>query len=206
GRPWEKIAARIPGFYQWQVPFGVVSPLQEMALISPRHMGGHGTPQDHPGEGACAARSPPLHHPHARPREPLTPSGHHAARVVAQPLRVLDCCLEADGGCALVLTTGERARDLRQPPVHVLAGAQCAGPAHHHPHDWFAFDRRGWVAAAAERLWGDAGLGPDDVDAAMLYDHFTPMVLVALEDWGFCSPGEGGPFVDAAPIPCPRRP
>jgi acetyl-CoA acetyltransferase len=85
----------------------------------------------------------------------------------------------------------------------VLAGVQCVGPAHHHPHDWFAFDRRRWVAAAAERLWGTAGLCPGDVDAAMLYDHFTPMVLVALEDWGFCAPGEGGPFVEDGAIRWP---
>ena len=73
---------------------------------------------------------------------------------------------------------------------------QCVGPAHHHPHDWFVFDRRRWMAAAAERLWGSAGVRPTDVDAAMLYDHFTPMVLIALEDWGFCAPGEGGPFTE----------
>jgi acetyl-CoA acetyltransferase len=203
GRPWEKIAPRISGFYQWQVPFGVVSPVQEMALIARRHMVDHGTTEDHLGEVACAARSHAVHNPHALMREPLTLADHHASRFVAEPLRVLDCCLETDGGCALVLTTSERARDLRQPAAHVLAGAQCAGPAHHHPHDWFAFDRRTWVAAAAERLWGVAGIRPGDVDAAMLYDHFTPMVLIALEDWGFCALGEGGPFVAGGAIRWP---
>jgi acetyl-CoA acetyltransferase len=76
----------------------------------------------------------------------------------------------------------------------VQAAVQSLGPAHHHPHDWFGFDRRRWMTAAADRLWGTAGVGPDDVDAAMLYDHFTPMVLLALEDWGFCGEGEGGAF------------
>jgi acetyl-CoA acetyltransferase len=194
GRPWEKIAPRIAGFYQWQVPFGVVSPVQEMALIARRHMLDHGTTEDHFGEVACAARSHAARNPHALMRKPMTLADHHASRFVAEPLRLLDCCLETDGGCALVLTTAERARDLRQPPAHVLAGVQCVGPAHHHPHDWFAFDRRRWVSAAAERLWGTAGVRPGDVDAAMLYDHFTPMVLLALEDWRFCEPGEGGPF------------
>ena len=203
GRPWEKIAPRISGFYQWQVPFGVVSPVQEMALIARRHMADHGTTEDHLGEVACAARSHAVRNPHALMREPLTLADHHASRFVAEPLRVLDCCLETDGGCALVLTTGERARDLRRPPAYVLAGAQCVGPAHHHPHDWFALDRRRWVAAAAERLWGAAGVGPGDVDAAMLYDHFTPMVLITLEDWGFCAPGEGGPFVEGGAIRWP---
>ena len=203
GRPWEKIAPRIAGFYQWQVPFGVVSPVQEMALIARRHMLDHGTTEDHFGEVACAIRSHAVRNPRALMREPLTLAEHHASRWVAEPLRLLDCCLETDGGCALVLTTAERARDLRRRPVHVVAGAQCVGPAHHHPHDWFAFERRRWMAEAAERLWGAAGVRPEDVDAAMLYDHFTPMVLLALEDWGFCAPGEGGPFVASGAIRWP---
>jgi acetyl-CoA acetyltransferase len=136
-------------------------------------------------------------------REPLTAEEHRASRYVAEPLRLLDCCLETDGGCALVLTTAERARDLRQRPAHVVATAQCVGPAHHHPHDWFSFERRRQVAAAAERLWDAAGARPGDADAAMLYDHFTPMVLLALEDWGFCAPGEGGPFAASGAIRWP---
>jgi acetyl-CoA acetyltransferase len=203
GRPWEKIAPRIAGFYQWQVPFGVVSPVQEMALIARRHMLDHGTTEEHFGEVACAARSHAARNPHALMREPITLADHRASRPVAEPLRLLDCCLETDGGCALVLTTAERARDLRQRPAHVLGGVQSLGPAHHHPHDWFAFERRRWAAAAADRLWGTAGVRPDDVDAAMLYDHFTPMVLIALEDWGFCAPGEGGPFVAGGAIRWP---
>lgn len=195
GRPWEKIAPRIDGFYQWQVPFGVATPAHEMALIARRHMLDYGTTDDHFGEVACAARHHATRNPQALMRAPMTLADHHASRWVAEPLRLLDCCLESDGGCAVVLTTAERARDCRQPPVRVLAGTQCAGPAHHHPHDWFTFDRRAWVTAAAERLWGRAGVRPADVDAAMLYDHFTPMVLLALEDWGFCGAGEGGPFV-----------
>jgi acetyl-CoA acetyltransferase len=203
GRPWEKIAPRIAGFYQWQVPFGVVSPVQEMALIARRHMIDHGTTDDHLAEVACAARSHAVHNPCALMREPMTLADHHASRFVAEPLRLLDCCLETDGGCALVLTTAERARDLRQRPVHVLGGVQSVAPAHHHPHDWFAYDRRRATSAAAERLWGSAGVRPDDVDAAMLYDHFTPMVLLALEDWGFCEAGEGGPFVTGGTIRWP---
>jgi acetyl-CoA acetyltransferase len=203
GRPWEKIAPRISGFYQWQVPFGIVSPVHEMALIARRHMLDHGTTEDHLGEVACAARSHATRNPHAMQREPMTLADHHASRFIAEPLRLLDCCLESDGGCAIVLTTAERARDLRQRPAYVLDGVQCVGPAHHHPHDWFVFDRRRWMAAAAERLWGSAGVRPTDVDAAMLYDHFTPMVLIALEDWGFCAPGEGGPFTEHGALRSP---
>jgi acetyl-CoA acetyltransferase len=196
GRPWEKVAQRIDGMYQWQVPFGVAAPAHEMALIARRHMLDHGTTDDHFGEVACAIRSHAVRNPKALMREPMTLADHHASRWVAEPLRLFDCCIETDGGCAIVLTSEDRARDRRQRPAWVHASVQCLGPAHHHPHDWFGFERRRWMTAAAERLWGTAGVRPDDVDAAMLYDHFTPMVLIALEDWGFCGEGESGAFVE----------
>ena len=200
GRPWEKIAPRIDGMYQWQVPFGVVAPAHEMALIARRHMLDYGTTEDHLGEVASAIRSHAVRNPNALMREPMTLEDHHASRWVAEPLRLLDCCIETDGGSAIVLTSAERARDLRQRPAYVQATVQCLGPAHHHPHDWFAVDRRTWMTAAAERLWAMAGARPADVDAVMLYDHFTPMVLLALEDWGFCGAGESGGFVEGGTL------
>jgi len=205
GRPWEKIAPRIAGFYQWQVPFGVAAPVHEMALIARAHMLAHGTTTEHFGAVAVAARAHAARNPNALMRAPMTLADHAASRMVSDPLRLLDCCLESDGGAAVVLAGGARARDLRRRPAFVHAAVQALGPAHHHPHDWFAFadDRRRWMAAAAARLWGEAGVRPDDVDAAMLYDHFTPMVLVALEDWGFCAPGEGGPFAAGGAIQWP---
>jgi acetyl-CoA acetyltransferase len=200
GRPWEKIAPRIEGMYQWQVPFGVAAPAHEMALIARRHMLDYGTTDDHLGEVACAIRSHAVRNPNALMRTPMTLEDHHASRWVAEPLRLLDCCIETDGGTAIVLTSAERARNRPRPPAWVHASVQCMGPAHHHPHDWFGFDRRRWMTAAAERLWGLAGARPADVDAVMLYDHFTPMVLLALEDWGFCGEGESGAFVEGGTI------
>jgi len=203
GRPWEKIAPRIAGHYQYQVPFGIQSPVQEMALIARRHMLDHGTTEDHLGEVAVAIRSHAVRNPNAVMREPMTLADHHASRWVSEPLRLLDCCIETDGGCALVMTTAERARDCPQPPAWVLATAQALGPAHHRPTDWFRHDRRRWVTAGARALWAAAGVRPDDVDAAMVYDHFTPMVLLALEDWGFCGDGESGAFVERGGIRWP---
>lgn len=204
GRPWEKIETRIAGFYQWQVPFGVAAPVHEMALLARRHMLEFGTTEEHFGAVAVTMRAHAVRNPRALMREPITLADHRASRWIAEPLRLLDCCLESDGGCALVLASADRARDLRRRPVHVHAAVQCLGPAHHHPADWFTFDRRRWMHAAAERLWGEAGLGPWDVDAAMLYDHFTPMVLLALEDWGFCAPGESGPLAASGALAWPR--
>jgi acetyl-CoA acetyltransferase len=203
GRPWEKVGERIAGMAQYQVPFGVVSPAQEMALLARRHMIEHGTTEEHFAEVACAIRSHAVRNPNALMRTPITVEDHHASRWIAEPLRLLDCCLETDGGCALVVTSAERARDRSSPPVWVLATAQCAGPAHHRPTDWFATDRRRMVAAGARRLWEAAGVAPADVDAAMVYDHFTPMVLVTLEDWGFCGLGEGGPFAASGALRWP---
>lgn len=204
GRPWEKIAPRITGMYQYQVPLGIAAPAHEMAMIARRHMIDHGTTDDHFGEVACAIRSHAVRNPNAIMREPMTLADHHASRWVAEPLRLLDCCIETDGGCAIVVTSAERARDLRQRPVYVMESVQCLGTAHHHPAEWFALDRRRWVGTAAETLWGRAGIAPDDVDALMVYDHFTPMVLIAIEDWGFCPVGESGRFVEDGAIRGPH--
>jgi acetyl-CoA acetyltransferase len=203
GRPWEKIAPRIAGHYQYQVPFGIQSPVQEMALIARRHMVDYGTTEGHFGEVAVAIRSHAVRNPNAVMRAPMTLADHRASRWVSEPLRLLDCCIETDGGCALVMTTADRARDCPQRPAWVLATAQGLGPAHHRPSDWFRHDRRRWVTAAARALWDAAGVRPDAVAAAMVYDHFTPMVLQALEDWDFCGEGESGPFVEDGGIRWP---
>jgi acetyl-CoA acetyltransferase len=203
GRPWQKVGRRLSGGYQYSVPFGLQSPVQEMALIARRHMHDHGTTEDHFGEVAVAIRGHAARNPAAVMRAPMTLADHHASRPVAEPLRLLDCCIETDGACAVIVTAAERARDLRQRPAHLLAAAQCAGAAHHRPTDWFRYDRNGWVAAGARRLWDTAGVGPADVDVALVYDHFTPMVLIALEDWGFCPRGEGGRFVEGGRIRWP---
>jgi acetyl-CoA acetyltransferase len=203
GRPWARVAARLTGGAQYTVPFGVQSPVQEMAIIARRHMHAYGTTEAHLGEVAVAARGHAARNPAAVMRTPITLADHHASRWIAEPLRLLDCCLETDGGCAVVLTSAERARDGRRSPAYVLAATQSAGAAHHRLPEWFGTERDAWADAAAARLWaqaGAAGIGPADVDAAMLYDHFTAMVLVALEDWGFCPRGEGGRFVEGGAI------
>ena len=203
GRPWEKIAPRVTGMYQYQVPLGIVAPAHEMALIARRHMLDYGTTDDHFGEVASAIRSHAVQNPNAVMRTPMTVADHHASRWIAEPLRLLDCCIETDGGTAIVVTSAERARDLRQRPVFIMASVQSVSTAHHHPAEWFALDRRRWMSAAATTLWGRAGLTAHDVDAVMLYDHFTPMVLIALEDWGFCPVGESGRFIESG---CLRGP
>ncbi len=198
GRPWAKHASALTDFYQYHVPFGLITPAQEMALIYRRHMHEFGTTTEQFGAVAVAQRAHALRNPHALMREPLTLADHQASRWIAEPLRLLDCCLETDGACAVVVTSAERARDCRQRPAYIRAGAQGEGPIHIQMADYLAHwqDHTGgaWVA---EQLYRMADVTPADIDAAMFFDHFSPAVILSLEDYGFCRRGEGGPFVAA---------
>jgi acetyl-CoA acetyltransferase len=176
------------------------TPAQTFALQARRHMHEFGTTTAHFAEVAVTTRAYAVHNPDARFRAPITAEDHHMSRPIADPLRLLDCCMESDGGTCALVTTAERARDLRQPPV--LIGGAAMGA----PHRWGAgafgglnMDARDFPSAGqrtiAEDLYRLAGAGPADIDVAMIYDHFTPMVLMGLEDFGFVEQGQSGPFV-----------
>ncbi len=148
----------------------------------------------------CTSSAPRMNPRAVMHGRPLTLEEHAAARLIADPFRLHDCCLETDGACALVLVSAERARDLRRRPVPILAAAEGgegawgaslythAAPAPPYPS--------ANLAPVARRLWAMAGCGPADIDVAQIYENFTGMVLLALEDLGFCARGEGGPFVE----------
>jgi acetyl-CoA acetyltransferase len=178
---------------------GMVSPGQAFALLARRHMHMYGTEREHFAEVAISTRANAVPRPSALRRTPLTRDEYFDARMISDPLCLFDYTLETDGAVAVVVTSAERARDLRHPPVHVTAsahgGAGAWGPAIawlNMPDDIFASSGHRPVAAD---LYARAGLGPDDIDVAELYDHFTPMVIMQLEDYGFCPIGEGGRFV-----------
>lgn len=131
-----------------------------------------------------------------------------ASRWIAEPLRLYDCCLETDGAAAVVVTTRERARDLAGPVVEVLAAVHGSGPgwgsgalgAQNMPaEDYCSTNNK----RNARNLFAKAGLTPSDIDVAQVYDHFSGMVLMALEDFGFCGPGESGAFVAEGSIRWP---
>jgi acetyl-CoA acetyltransferase len=196
---------RLPVPFAYALPFGLMSPAQMFALGARRHMHLYGTTEEHFAEVAINARRNAARNPDARFRTEITVEEHHASRMIADPLRLFDVCMESDGSAAVILTTPERARDLRQPPVHVL-GASMAGSyrwgegmltGHNMPEDDYATAGQ---RAAAEEVYRQAGVGPADVDVAMIYDHFTPLVLMGLEDFGFCKPGDSGPFVSEGNI------
>ncbi|GIU88094.1 MAG: lipid-transfer protein [Acidimicrobiia bacterium] len=204
-RPWAQVSQRITGHWQWTRPFGILRPVDEVAMLTRRHMHEYGTTRDHLANVALAFRK------HAN-RNPLATMGHKTltrdeymnARWISEPLCLYDNCLETDGALAVVITSAERARDCRQPPAYVHAFAQGLPRQHQTMTNYFTDDPlRGPAWAAARRLWANADVGPQDVKVAQLYDAFSPLIILSLEGYGFCGRGEGGPFTDGGNIEWP---
>ena len=161
-----------------------------------RHRIEYGTTDDQYADVAIAFRGHAMRNPAAVMRTPMTRADHHASRMISDPLRLFDCNIETDGAVAMIVTSTARARDLRQPPAIVHAGAMAAGSHHIRLSNLLGRSRDDDSAArVARQLWESSDLSPADVDAAFFYDFFTSMVIIALEDYGFCRRGEGGPFV-----------
>ncbi|POX51125.1 lipid-transfer protein [Streptomyces sp. Ru71] len=188
----------------WVMPFGLLTPASWVAMAAQRYLYAHGlTPQAF-GPVAVTARRHAATNPaayfHGRP---ITLADHAASRWIAEPLRLLDCCQETDGGQAVVVTSVERARDLRRPPAVIAAAAQGAGRAQEQMTGFNRHDLTGLpeMGVVARQLWRAGGLAPADIDVAILYDHFTPFVLMQLEEFGFCGPGEASAFVAEDRLP-----
>ena len=132
-----------------------------------------------------------------RSRRPITLDEHQASRWIVEPLRLYDCCQESDGGVAILVTGVDRARDLARPPVAIKAAAQGSGPDQMMMFGYYSGDLTELPAMGivGDLLWRRSGLGPADVQAAILYDHFTPFVLMQLEELGFCGRGEAKDYV-----------
>jgi acetyl-CoA acetyltransferase len=202
GRPWAKTGARLRDARQWHHPFGVAAPAHEFALIASRHMHVYGTRAEHFGMQAVAQRFHASRNRDAIMRTEVTLDDWHASRPIAEPIRLFDCSLENDGAVAVLVTSLARARDLRQPAVRVLSQVQYGAPIHVQLDDFFATtaafgERDGGAVTAAHRLFGAAGVSPADVDVAMIVDPFTVAVPLALEQYGFCERGAGGPFIES---------
>ena len=185
--------ARVAGPAQFEAPYGNVL-IGAYAMAARRHMHEYGTTSEQLAEIAVAARGHAALNPHALHRDQLTVDDVVSSRMIADPLHKLDCCVISDGGGALVMTTAERARDLRQPPVHVL-GASTA-QTHWHISEMPDFTSTGAVASGAD-AFRQAGVTPGDIDTVQIYDSFTITVLLILEGLGFCPKGEGGRFVES---------
>jgi acetyl-CoA acetyltransferase len=180
-------------------PSGLMAPGQMFAILAQRHMHLYGTKREHLAEVAISSRANASRRESALLRDPITLDDYFNARMISDPLCLFDYCLECDGAVAVVTTTAERARDLRHPPVYVTASAHGGAGRWGQAIIWMNMPDEIFTSSGhrpvAEQLYRRAGLGPSDVDVALLYDHFTPMVLMQLEDYGFCPIGESGPFV-----------
>jgi len=179
---------------------GLLSPGHSFAQLASRHMHLYGTKREHFAEVCISTRDNAIKRPTALRTEPLTLDDYFNARMISDPLCLFDYTMESDGAVAVITTSAERARDLRQPVV-LIAGSAHGGSGRWGPALFRYFQTPDAEFASsghrpvAKRLYEIAGLGPEDVDVALLYDHFSPMVIMQLEDYGFCPIGEGGPFV-----------
>lgn len=198
GRSWIDMEApgtpQSPGG-QFEAPFGTVGAAATYALPVLRHFHEFGTTKRQMSHIPAATREWALLNPMAmmHSRGPITPEDVDASKPVCWPLNLLDCCLVADGGGALVLTRMDRARDLRRPPVTVLgAGEAVAHRAIGQMRDFTVSDS---TVVSGRQAFAQAGLGPDEIDHLMLYDAFSFTPLLFLEDLGFVPKGEVGPWL-----------
>ncbi|RBY84386.1 thiolase family protein [Blastococcus sp. TF02A-26] len=189
---------------EFVVPFGLFT-AAEFALVARRHMITYGTTPEQLARVAATIRTNGSTTPGAvyAGRGPVTVEDVLASRMVADPFHLLDCSMTSEGGCALVIAATDRAADTASTPVHVLgSGSDHAGPAYRHPPAWDLAGRRGGPVLgrigerAVGRAFAQAGLDRADVDVLELYDPFSFEVIRQLEAFGFCGPGEGGPYVD----------
>jgi acetyl-CoA acetyltransferase len=179
--------------FQYQVPYGYATPPQQFAMQARAFMQSYGVVAEDLGRVAINQRRYAMESPRAMMRNELTMEDYLASRWIVEPFRLFDCCLETDAAVALVVTSAERARALARPPVLISAAAYGSG------HTLFSNGRGDLaVSAAAQlapRLYAMGGVGPGDIDVAELYDAFTPLVLLQLEDYGLCPKGEAAGFV-----------
>ncbi|MET7618838.1 lipid-transfer protein [Streptomyces sp. NPDC005408] len=188
----------------WNLPFGLLTPASWVAMAAQRYLHTYGLTPDAFGHVAVTDRRHAANNPAAYfYGKPITLAEHAASRWIVEPLRLLDCCQETDGGQAIVVTSAERARDLPQPPAVIVAAAQGAGRAQEQMTSFYRDDLTGLpeMGVVARQLWATSGLTPGDIDVGIIYDHFTPFVLMQLEEFGFCKPGEAAEFVAADVLP-----
>ena len=179
---------------EWEMPYGLQAPKGSYALAASRHMAQYGTTSEQLAKIAVHTREWASLNPRARYRDPITVDDVLNSPMLSSPLHLLDCCLVTDGGGAFIVTTAERARDLKSKPVYVLGAATA--------HTHMMISQMPDLATTPGVISGPkafemAGVKPSEVDVLMGYDSFTITAMLHLEDLGFCEKGEGGPFVES---------
>jgi len=182
---------------QFEWPYGDFSPISSYSLAAMRHMYEYGTTSEQLAEVAVASRRWAMLNPDAVLRDPITVNDVIESTMIASPFHKLDCCLMTDGGGAVVVTSAERARDLRRSPVFLLGSGFSA------THLNITQMEDLTVSGAKEsgrQAFARAAVTPNDIDVVETYDSFTFSVILAMEDLGFCKKGEGGQFVEGGRI------
>lgn len=204
-RPWAQVSQRLQGAPQWSRPFGLLRPVDEIAMLARRYMHQFGATRDHLANVALAFRKHANRNPNATMHEkPLTRAQYMAARWIAEPLCLYDNCLETDGALAVVIVAADHARDLRQKPVYLHAFAQGIPRQLQVMTNYFNDDPLlGPSYACARLLWERSEIQPRDIRVAQLYDAFSPLIPLSLEGYGFCARGEGGDYTNDGALEWP---
>jgi acetyl-CoA acetyltransferase len=182
----------------WHYPMGLATPAATVAMAARRYMHAFGADSADFGRVAVADRRHAATNPAAWfYQRPITLAEHQESRWICEPLRLLDCCQETDGAVAVVVTSLDRARAARNDPVVIRAAAQGSGPNQYTMTSYYRDDLTGLaeMGVVGRQLWPQADVRPDDIRTAVLYDHFTPYVLMQLEELGFCTRGEARHFI-----------
>jgi acetyl-CoA acetyltransferase len=193
--------AAIPSFpwvYGLHAPQGLVVPAEWTAMHARRRMIEFGETREQWAEVPVTFRAHANRNPRALMHsKTLTKQDYLDAPILAEPLCRYDYCLETDGAVAYVVTSASRAASLRAPPAYIHTAVQAATGPIWYQTNWYreSLTTGSEVVAAAAALWRRSGLGPKDIDVAQIYDHFAPLVLSSLEDYGFCRKGEAGEFI-----------
>jgi acetyl-CoA acetyltransferase len=190
--------ASVREYNPYETPFRPFLPSTAYALAASRHMHEYGTTREQLAAVAVAARQWALLNPAAWEKEPLTIDQVLSARMISYPFTVRDCCLVTDGGGAVIMTTAERARSLKKPPVYVLGCGQAI--THANISSMPDLTITGAVQSGRQ-AYAMARLGPEDIDVVELYDAFTINTILFLEDLGFCPKGEGGRIAPEGALP-----
>ncbi|GED96805.1 lipid-transfer protein [Gordonia crocea] len=179
-------------------PHGLSTPAAFVAMVAQRYMHEYGASSEDFGRIAVVDRRHAANNPNAFfYGKPITLEDHQNSRYIAEPLHLLDCCQESDGGVALVIVSAERAKDLPHPPAVIAGAASGSGHDQYIMTSYYRDELAGLpeMGLVGRQLWDQAGLAPEDMDAAILYDHFTPYTLMQLEELGFCGRGEAKDFI-----------
>ena len=184
--------------FGWSSPFGLLTPASWVAMFAQRYMHEYGATSEDFGRVAVACRKHAANNPAAFfYGKPITLEEHQASRWIVKPLRLLDCCQESDGGQALLITTLDRARHLKSVPAVIASAVQGSCDDQQMMKSYYRKSISGIpeMKLCADQLYADTGLSAADIQAAVLYDHFTPLVLPQLEEFGFCKRGEARDFI-----------